>query len=68
MDADTSSLLSQKESDCLAYSGPTRDVALGRPGALRGMANAVSFLASYEAAFVCGTALLVDGGMKLGRD
>ncbi|TKR65273.1 hypothetical protein L596_025700 [Steinernema carpocapsae] len=43
-------------------------IPLGRCGTPRDMANAVSFLASDEAAYVCGTTLVVDGGAMLGKE
>lgn len=37
-------------------------IPVGRPGAPEDMANAVQFLLSDEASFVCGSVLFVDGG------
>ena len=37
-------------------------IPVGRPGAPEDMANAVNFLLSEEASFVCGSVLFVDGG------
>ena len=42
-----------------------RSVPLGRLGTPRDVANAALFLASVEAAYVTGTAILVDGGQTL---
>ncbi|KAK0418610.1 hypothetical protein QR680_013669 [Steinernema hermaphroditum] len=58
---------SQEESDKLAKKFCDTSVPLGRPGLPKDMAQAVAFLASDEASYVCGTTLLVDGGMLLGR-
>uniref|UniRef100_A0A1I7YZK7 3-oxoacyl-[acyl-carrier-protein] reductase n=1 Tax=Steinernema glaseri TaxID=37863 RepID=A0A1I7YZK7_9BILA len=44
-----------------------KGVPIGRPGLPKDMAHAVSFLASDEASYVCGTTLLIDGGLRLGR-
>ena len=37
-------------------------IPVGRPGLPQDMANAVNFLFSEEAAFICGSVLFVDGG------
>lgn len=37
-------------------------IPLGRPGLPKDMANAVSFLLSEGASFICGTVLFIDGG------
>ncbi|KAK0418604.1 hypothetical protein QR680_013666 [Steinernema hermaphroditum] len=42
-----------------------RHVPLGRTGTTVEIANAVSFLASEEASYVCGTTLVVDGGLMV---
>ncbi len=44
----------------------TRQVPVGRLGTLEDIAEAVAFLASEQAGFICGTTLLVDGGLLLG--
>ncbi|KAK0418608.1 hypothetical protein QR680_013668 [Steinernema hermaphroditum] len=59
--------MSQEESDKFAREFCESNVPLGRPGLPKDMANAVAFLASDEASYVCGTTLLVDGGMLLGK-
>uniref|UniRef100_A0A1I7YZ68 SDR family oxidoreductase n=1 Tax=Steinernema glaseri TaxID=37863 RepID=A0A1I7YZ68_9BILA len=58
---------SEEEFNKLAMDYTENNVPLGRPGLPKDLAHAVSFLASDEASYVCGTTLLVDGGMKLGR-
>uniref|UniRef100_A0A1I7YZK1 NAD(P)-binding protein n=1 Tax=Steinernema glaseri TaxID=37863 RepID=A0A1I7YZK1_9BILA len=44
-----------------------RNIPLGRPGTPGEMANAVAFLASEEASYICGTTFVVDGGGMLGK-
>lgn len=44
----------------------TRQVPVGRLGKPEDIAEAVLFLASEKSSFVCGTTLLVDGGLLLG--
>jgi 3-oxoacyl-[acyl-carrier protein] reductase len=41
-------------------------IALGRLGDVRDIANAVAFLASEEAAYITGETLHVNGGLHMG--
>jgi NAD(P)-dependent dehydrogenase (short-subunit alcohol dehydrogenase family) len=49
-----------------AHAGATALHPLGRLGAPRDVAEAFVYLASDEAAWVTGTALVVDGGLTAG--
>ena len=62
----TPRMLAKEAADEDARRQLTRQVPVGRLGTPEDIAEAVAFLASEQAGFICGTTLLVDGGLLLG--
>ena len=62
----TPRLLAKEAADEESRRWLTRQVPVGRLGTVEDIAEAVAFLASERAGFICGTTLLVDGGLLLG--
>jgi len=62
----TPRMLAKEAADEEALRQLTRQVPVGRLGTPEDIAEAVAFLASEQAGFICGTTLLVDGGLLLG--
>jgi 3-oxoacyl-[acyl-carrier protein] reductase len=61
IDTDMTRILPEKQRDALQ-----EQIALGRLGDVRDVANAVAFLASDEAAYITGETLHVNGGIHMG--
>ena len=62
----TARLLAKEAADEESRRQLTRQVPVGRLGTPEDIAEAVAFLTSEQAGFICGTTLLVDGGLLLG--
>ena len=62
----TQRLLAKEAPDEESLRWLTKQVPVGRLGTPEDIAEAVAFLASEQAGFICGTTLLVDGGLLLG--